>query len=333
MGEANVSGLVLNSDQRQIQFDYFALGFGSGETLRYQYMLEGADKDWSAPSDQRTLMVTLSPGSYRFMVRAMSGDGVISTSPASVSFRILKPLWQRWWVLSLAALMIGGIAYSAFRYRLAQLLRVERVRTRIATDLHDDIGASLSRMAIMSEVVKQQTASDENQSSGLLTEIADSARGLVDSMGDIVWSIDPRRDNLQSAVRRIRQFASDVLEPKGINWELRVPEDVETLKLSADQRRHLFLIFKEGVNNIARHGDGTTSVSLSIKVEGRQLVGEIRDDGCGFVPRASDALRSRESGGNGLPNMQSRAEQLGGRLEITSAPGEGTHLVLRAPIK
>src|SRR6185503_2458770 len=202
------------------------------------------------------------------------------------------------------------------RYRLAQLLKVERVRTRIATDLHDDIGASLSRMAILSEVVKQQTASgDGDESAGLLSDIAESARGLVDSMGDIVWSIDPRRDDVQSVVRRIRQFASDVLEAKGIDWDLRVPPEVEGLKLGPDERQHLFLIFKEAVNNVVQHGEGAKSVSMSMSIEGRQLVGVVKDDGCGFIPQGPDVERSKGRGGNGLPNMRERAAQLRGQLE------------------
>jgi|GEM_PF-4170275 len=152
-------------------------------------------------------------------------------------------------------------------------------------------------------------------------------------MGDIVWSIDPRRDDLQSVVRRIRQFASDVLEAKGIDWELQVPPEVESLKLSAEQRQHLFLIFKEGINNVVRHGKGTRSVSLSIRTEARELIGQISDDGCGFTPQEPDKARSQGRGGNGLPNMRQRAGQLGGHLEITSAPGAGTQLTLRTPIK
>jgi signal transduction histidine kinase len=331
LGNVAVENLALASDQRQIQIDFFALGFSTGETLRYQYRLDNTD--WSELSAQRTVNLSLSPGSYRFLVRAVNAEGVTSQSPALVSFSIARPVWQRWWFLSLMALTMAGIVYATYRYRLAQLLKVERVRTRIATDLHDDIGASLSRMAILSEVVKQQTGGNGNQASALLTEIADSARGLVDSMGDIVWSIDPRRDDLQSVVRRIRQFASDVLEAKGIEWELRVPPEVESLKLDPEERQHLFLIFKEGINNVARHANGTKSVSLSINVAGRELTGEINDDGCGFTPKQPEEARSQGRGGNGLPNMRSRAEQLGGRLEIVSSAGAGTRLTLKVPVR
>jgi signal transduction histidine kinase len=326
-----VENLALASNQRQIQINFFALGFSTGETLRYQYKLDNAR--WSEPTAQRTVNLNLSPGAYRFLVRAVNAEGVTSLNPAVVSLSIARPVWQRWWFLALALLMVSLMAYATYRYRLAQLLKVERVRTRIATDLHDDIGASLSRMAILSEVVKQQTGGNGNQASGLLTEIADSARGLVDSMSDIVWSIDPRRDDLQSVVRRIRQFASDVLEAKGIAWDLRVPPEVESLKLDPEERQHLFLIFKESINNIVRHGGETKSVSLSIDVAGRQLIGEIKDNGCGFTPKQPDEARSQGRGGNGLPNMRARAEQLGGRLEIASSPGAGTRLTLRMPLR
>ena len=188
-------------------------------------------------------------------------------------------------------------------------------------------------MAILSEVVKQQTGGNGNQASGLLTEIAESARGLVDSMSDIVWSIDPRCDDLQSVVRRIRHFASDVLEAKGIDWELLVPTEVETLKLDSEKRQHLFLIFKEGINNVARHGTGARSVRLAIRVAGRELIAEIQDNGCGFTPQQPDEARAKGRGGNGLPNMSARAEQLGGRLDIASSPGAGTRLTLRVPLR
>jgi signal transduction histidine kinase/ligand-binding sensor domain-containing protein len=334
LGSTQIPLIEIPHSQNNLQVDFFGIDFGAGENLRYQYRLEGADQDWSAPTLQRSVtFANLAPGSYRFLVRAVSPDGLVSVTPATISLRILPPVWQRWWFLTIAAIMSVGFLYALYSYRVAQLLKVERVRTRIATDLHDDIGASLSRMAILSEVVKQQTLGKGDQATSLLTEIADSARGLVDSMGDIVWSIDPRRDDLQSVVRRIRQFASDVLEAKGIQWELRVPHEVESLKLGPDERQHLFLIFKEGINNIARHGEGTKSVSLSIEREGRQLIGEIKDDGCGFTPEQPDEQRSKGRGGNGLPNMRERTRQLGGRLEIASSPGTGTRLTLKVPIR
>jgi ligand-binding sensor domain-containing protein/signal transduction histidine kinase len=333
LGETELSGLVLEPNQNQIRIDFLSIDFSAGGAVRYQYMLEGADRDWSTPLNLRTVnYANLKHGSYIFKVRALTNDGVMSERAAQLSFRILPPVWQRWWFLTLAALGIITVIYFIYRFRVRRLIELERVRTRIATDLHDDIGASLSRMAILSEVVKRQKGTNGEQSTDMLSEIADSARGLVDSMSDIVWSIDPRRDDLRNVVQRVRQFASDVLEAQSIEWDFQVPQELDRIRLGPEQRRHLYLIFKEAINNIARHAD-CRRVSLSINFDARSLRCEITDDGSGFVPKAPTEALSNGRGGHGLPNMQARARELGGRLEVDSNPGGGTRLKLTFPLK
>lgn len=332
LGAAAVAGLELGSPN-PIQIDFVGLSLGVGEAIRYQYKLESADSDWSAPTEQRTVNYpNLESGSYRFLVRAVTADGTLSDAPATVSFRILPPIWRRGWFVTIAVILIGLTVYAADRYRVARLLELERVRTRIATDLHDDIGASLSRVAVLSEVVKRQTEVDHQESADMLSEIADSARGLVDSMSDIVWSIDPRKDDLKNVVSRIRQFASDVLEARAIDLEFRVPEEMADVKLGPEQRRHLFLILKEAVNNAARHSQ-CGSVSFDISLSNDRLVAEIRDDGRGFNLEAAERAPLIGRGGNGLGNMQARAAEIGGRLNIVSSPGAGTRLTLVVPLR
>ena len=144
LGETEILLPELAPDRNQLQIDFVGLSFAPGETLRYQYRLEGADAGWSAPTEQRTInFASLAPGRYRFLVRAVNSDGVASPTPAAVTFTVLPPLWQRWWFLSLAALVVGLAVYALYRYRVARLVELERVRTRIASDLHDDIGAGL----------------------------------------------------------------------------------------------------------------------------------------------------------------------------------------------
>src|SRR5205085_598970 len=170
------------------------LGFAPGDTLRYQYRLSGAD--WSAPSEERTVnFVRLRPGNYRFEVRAINSDGMASTKPATISFIIPPPFWLRWWFLTLTALAAGLVVYTIYRYRVRRLLEVANMRTRIATDLHDDIGANLTKIAILSEVAKQQTGGNTKEDSPLHS-IARISRESVASMNDIVWAIDPQRDHL-----------------------------------------------------------------------------------------------------------------------------------------
>lgn len=336
LGETDIALAELESDRNQLQIDFVALGFAPGEALRYQYRLEGSDADWSALSVERSVnYANLAPGRYRFLARAMNSDGIVSSNPAAVTFTILRPIWRRWWFIALATALLGLTVAALYRYRVARLIELERVRTRIATDLHDDIGAGLSRVAILSEVVKQQVSGKAEQSVPMLTEIADSARGLVEAMREIVWAIDPRRDDLSAVVSRVRQFASDVLEAKGVNWNFKVSPELERIKLDPERRRHLFLIFKEAINNIARHA-GCKSVSLSLTLARQQLWGEIRDDGQGLLARngtgdAEDMTFS--ANGHGLENMRQRASQVGGQVWIDSAPGEGVRIKLMIPLK
>ena len=153
LGEQDVALADLAPDRNQLQIDFLALGFGSGEVLRYQFRLDGADDDWTAPGDQRTITyASLAPGRYRFHVRAVNSDGVVSDVPARVSFRVLSPIWRRWWFLALAAVVVVSAVAGLYRYRVRRLVEMANMRTRIATDLHDDIGANLTRIALLSEV-------------------------------------------------------------------------------------------------------------------------------------------------------------------------------------
>ena len=252
LGQWKISELELDHTQNNIQVDFFSLDFSLGENIRYQFKLEGADSDWSSPSRQRTVTYpNIAPGDYRFLVRAVNPDGIASASPAFVPFKILPPIWLRWWFLTLTVLVLSTLIYASYRYRLTKLLEIERTRTRIATDLHDDIGASLSRIAMLSEVVKRQSDRANPTSVKRLTQIADNARDLVDSMSDIVWSIDPRRDSLSSVLARVRSFAADTLGECGVKWTLEVSPELGEIYLSSEKRRGLYLILKEAIINIA----------------------------------------------------------------------------------
>jgi signal transduction histidine kinase len=333
LGETAVALDDLAADKNQLQIDFVGLSFALGESLRYQYKLEGADQDWSAVTGQRTVnYANLAPGRYRFLVRAVNSDGVASLNPATITFRILPPIWQRWWFLMPAVMLLAAAVYRGYRYRVARLLEMERVRTRIATDLHDDIGSSLSQMAILSEVVKQHPTVAQPELVQMLTQIAEMARNSVDGMSDIVWSIDPRRDDLNNLSQRVGQLAFDVLDVKGISWELQSPPVAETVKLTPEQRRHIYLIFKEAVNNILRHAHAT-AVLLTLNVSGGQLLAEISDNGRGFESGPLTTGSDRNRGGHGLRNMRARADQLGGQLQIDSAPSHGTRLTLSVPLK
>jgi ligand-binding sensor domain-containing protein/signal transduction histidine kinase len=333
LGETEVKNLDLDSDQRQIQIDFFALGFGTGETLRYQYKLN--NEDWSAPNEQRTVNLDRPSGSYVFQVRAVNADGVTSEIPASVSFTIAQPIVQRLWFRVFLALLIVGIIFLLYRYRLRQLLELEKVRTRIATDLHDDIGASLSKIAILSEVVHQRVPNSVEINEPL-EEIAGTSRELVDSMSDIVWAINPERDHLADLIQRMRSLAGELTEFADIGLRVKlagIEEDAD-LPLGADLRREIYLIFKETINNLVKHS-GCEMAEVSFGIEKDFLVISVKDDGRGFTVSTDGNGNGHEAtrGGNGLPNMKRRAANMKGSYEINSEIGKGTIVVLRVPLQ
>ena len=325
LGETEIAPVELGPDKNQVQIDFVALGFSPGEGLRYQYKLEGATEEWSQLADQRTVnFANLAPGRYRYLVRAVNADGVMSEPPASFSFRVLPAVWQRWWFVAIVAALVGLIAYALYRYRVRRLLELERVRTRIASDLHDDIGAGLSRIAVLSEVASHE-AGNFSAVTERLSVIARASRELVDSMSDIVWVINPERDHLRDLTQRMRRFASDLFTSRGIEFNFRAPVSDHHLKVGADVRRHIFLIFKESVNNILRHSE-CTKADLDLRVEGGWIVLTVTDDGAGFDP-------ARTSDGNGLANIRERARVLGGRLRIDSGKGDGTTITVGVPVR
>jgi signal transduction histidine kinase/ligand-binding sensor domain-containing protein len=332
-GEKTLSGLELRPREREVQVDFVGASFAASERLRYQYRLEGGSGAWSEPSEQRSVtLANLAPGRYRLAVRAVSADGLLSPRPATLAFRLAPPFWRRGWFLLAVAAAVALLAYAFHRQRLERLLAVERVRTRIATDLHDDLGASLSRISILSEAARHQLGRGEAPT-GRLGEIADTARGLVDAAADIVWSIDPRRDDLASVLTRLRRFAGELLDARGIEWSLREPAGEGALRVAPELRQHLFLILKEALTNVARHA-GARRVEASIAIVDGRLLAEVRDDGRGFVPPPeADGEDVATAVGNGLRNMRARARALGGELRVDSTPGAGTTVRAELPLR
>jgi ligand-binding sensor domain-containing protein/signal transduction histidine kinase len=322
LGQTEVSGLEFAWRQSQVQIDFTGLAFALGERLSFRYKLEGADSDWNALTSQRTInYASLPPGSYRFVVQAVNSDGHFSPLPAVVAFTIRPPVWRRGWFIALTAALIGSGFYALYRYRLARLIEMERVRTRIAADLHDDIGSSLSQIAIISEVLHKQIQPQEQSVDRNLSLMARVSREAVDSMSDIVWAINPQRDHMHDLVRRMRRFASETFPARNIDFSFQIPGVDQNIKLDADVRRQVFLIFKEGVNNIVRHS-GCARAEIEMRIEGPWLVLKIADNGQGID-------RTRFSEGNGLVSMRRRAESLGGALDVISGDSGGTTIALK----
>ena len=325
LGETEIAKIVLAPDQNQVQIDFVGLDFGTRRELRYQYKLEGADREWSYPTDVRTVnYASLRSGHYRFLVRAVTADGVFSPIPATIAFSILSPVWQRWWFLTLVALTAGLATYGFYRYRLARLIELERVRTRIATDLHDDIGSNLSVVAGLSEVLRQKMCIVDEHSAAQLSVIAKVSQRSVDAMSDIVWAVNPQKDHLRDLIQRMRRFASDAFSARNIQLVFEAPEADQRIRLGAETRRQVFLIFKESVNNAARHS-GCSQATVSLTVTNGTLAFSVSDDGKGFDGDGVEA-------GEGLLSMRQRAKKIGSELIINSIAGTGTTVLLKAPL-
>ena len=248
----------------------------------------------------------------------------MSSHTAAISFHILPPIWQRWWFLTFAGLLLAGLAYVTYKYRIHRLLELERVRTRIASDLHDDIGSNLSLIAGLSEVLGQAAQRENSQIADRLSVIANASRESVEAMGDIVWAVNPKRDNVVDLAHRMRRFASDVLTARNIEFHFDAPSLNQNVNIGAEARREIFLIFKEGINNIIRHS-GCKNVEAVLRIERSMINLKLSDDGHGFDAANMDH-------GHGLDSMRRRAEKLGGQFELTSSTGAGTQITLSAPL-
>ena len=354
--EINKDGLAHTENNFQIEF--FGLDFRAGETLRYQYRLEGADKDWSSPTELRTVTyANLQPGTYRFLVRAVNSDGVASENPAVVSFKILPPIWARWWFILICTALAVFIIILLYRYRTARLREInavlkeryraeeellksreerlselEKVRSRIATDLHDDIGASLTQIAVLSEVARTKAKAGNGAVAEPLKKISSVSNGLVETMSDIVWSINPAKDHLHDLTQRMRRFASDVLSAKGIVFRFVAPTLDEDISIGTNLRREVFLIFKEAISNIVKHS-GATQAKIEFQISDENLILKISDNGDGF-DLSHTAFETSEflDGGNGVLSMRKRAAEMNGEFEIVSEIDRGTEIIFSLPL-
>jgi len=323
-GEMRLNLPALASNENRLQFEFVGLGFAPGERLRYQYKLEGADLEWSVATELRRVnLAGLAPGPYRFLVRAVTADGLVSPDPAVVAFQIAPPFWRRWWVRLATVLLAAAAGYGWHKARVARVLALERVRMQIATDLHDDIGSGLTRVAILSELALRELGGEQAAVAGPLDRIAELSRELGGSMGDIVWAVNPGKDYLSDLAQRMRRYAIEVLDARNIVLHFKGPSEHADRTLDPGLRREVFLIFKESLTNAVRHS-GCSTVWVDLSIEHDAIAFLLRDDGKGFDPSISRQ-------GSGLRNIQQRARHAGGTLDVASQPGGGASVVFIGP--
>ena len=314
--------LVLAPGDTTVGFRFAALSFTSPEFNRYAYRMDSFDTAWTDAGTRRTTRYTnLPPGHYRFRVRGSNNDGIWNSEGTSLEVVVQPTLWQTWWFRPMVVFIILGAAWAAFRFRAGKKREMERLRIRIAGDLHDDLSSDLSGIAVVADMLRQTDGLGAAELSDLGT-IRDASLQMADGLRDIVWYIDPEHDSLAATIRRMRSVASTLLRGTDHVFDINIPE--RDVALRVNTRRNVFLIFKEAVHNIVRHADATR-VEIGIAVSGHQLQLQIDDDGRGFDPETV-------GDGHGLRSMHRRAEDIGGRIEIRSAPGAGAELRLTVQI-
>ena len=316
--------VVLHPGETTLTLTFAALNFSQPDKNRYAYQLVGFNDDWIPTNDRTATYTNLEPGDYTFRVKAANNDGVWNPTGASLFVRVLPAYWQTSWFRLLCVALAVGLLYAIYRYRENQRQQLEGIRNRIATDLHDDMGSTLSSIRIFSDVVQQQIAPVRPEAVPVLQRISISATTLSESMQDIIWTIDTKNDTLADLVTRMREFGLKLAEVKGIAFQMQVGDAFDSLRLNVGQRRNLYLIFKESVNNAVKYAQASR-IDVGLSVTGKQLRLLIQDDGQGFDPTT---VRP----GNGLPNLQKRAAEIRGKLDLTSAPGQGTKIELSLKI-
>ena len=289
------------------------------DTNIYQYQFRGIDNNWHDYQLRTNIYFQeISGGSYTFTVRKKFNSTILRI----VKIYIRPNVWQKWWFLpsiyALILLIIGSAFYFVFLYRLRQAVQIRQVRNHIAADLHDEIGATLSGIGILSSLA-QKNLNESHPSFGLMRRINDDALSIGNTMDDIVWSINPKNDDLESILARMSRYAAELFDAKEIDYQIVIPENLKDVKLTMEQRRDVYLIFKEAVNNLVKYSKCKNAL-VEIKVS-KQFELLIRDDGLGF-----DTMI--ETSRNGLKNMKNRANDLNGNLEIESRIGKGSSIKL-----
>lgn len=302
------SNLEIGSDNHNITFEFIGISFSAPEQVRYRYRLKNSGEGWQETSQRSVRYSALMAGDYTFEVRAQNNDGQWSSSTASVNLTVMAPFWLQWWFIGLVALAVIGIVLFIYNYyRVRKMVEIERMRVRIASDLHDDVGSALTEIALQSDFLQTMDVSDELENS--LKQMGNQSRKIVSSLDDIVWSIDARNDTMGDLTDRMQDYVNNVLPEKEINYHF---EGNMQDKLKVSLKENLYLIFKEAINNIQKHSNAD-KIDVTLSTDGEGFLLSIRDNG-------TVASNERKSG-QGLHNMKMRAKRVDADITFNNSNG------------
>jgi len=321
--------LSLAYDNNYLTFNFIGITLKRSKKVKYQYKLEGLDENWSAMTSRTEAPYGNIPhGTYTFKVKAMNSEGYWSQE-FNYAFTIRPPWWETWWayagyiLLFIAA--IWFVIYSVIEYQRKKIRLIVNERNRIARELHDDIGAELTRLTMMSQMLQKYPDVDARILEKL-RKISETGKKVLGNIGEIIWTMNPRKDNLDSLAAYIRRFVTEYLETNGIDVNIDFPDDIPANEVSDEYRRNVFLVIKEAINNISKHSKAT-SVQLSLHIKEKLAEFEISDNGTGF------SVTEKQDWGNGLRNMSQRMRDIGGNFQISSNSNQGTFIRLTFPVR
>jgi signal transduction histidine kinase/ligand-binding sensor domain-containing protein len=314
----HTTDITLQPHENSLSLEFAALDYSKPEKIKYAYWLEGLEKDWHFTPQRSVSFANLPGGNYKLHLKVMGPDGVLSKEEIALGITVIPHFYATWWFWTIVAIGVASLLYAYYDIRKGQKKRLEKIRERIATDLHDDMGSTLSSIRIFSDVMRKQLDGTQPQLTPMLEKISNNASQLSDNMQDIIWTIKQDHDKLEDLVTRIREFGLKLCDAKDIAFKVHISDSFRTSKLDLEQRRNLYLIFKECLNNAIKYAACST-IQLFITQQGRHLKMVIEDNGKGF-----DEMSITR--GNGLSNVRKRAREINGEATIDSAPGKGTRI-------
>ncbi len=314
------SELILDHKKNFLTFEFSSLDYSDPQDNQYEYILEGLQDNWQIVDASLRIAnyTNLSPGTYTFKVRGTNSDGLWNNNYSSVKIIILSPFWHRWWFIAITVIILALLIYYISTLRIKNLLAIEKLKSKLAADLHDNIGSGLTEISILSEVASRKISTDKIESTTELGKISDLARQLVDNMSDIVWVVNPKRDSLHDLIIRLKDSYSEILNSLGISFKTISIDKIEQIKLPMDFKQNIYLIFKEAINNAIKHSK-CSKIILDANFRNDVIEISLIDNGNGFDEKTVHY-------GNGIKNIESRAAQIGGKIKIKSLLQTGTSI-------
>jgi ligand-binding sensor domain-containing protein/two-component sensor histidine kinase len=339
LNSAWAQAIVVPPGHEQLEINYTALNFSAPDAVRFKYRLEGRDTAWTDARAERVANYSnLSPGHYQFHVYAVNEDGVPNETGGVLDITVQPQFWQTWWFHAAGILLLGGIVIGIVRYISTQKLKrqvqlhqqhesLEHERARIARDLHDQLGANLTQVALLGEMAQE----DKNSPGEIelhAQQISHTARETTRALDEIVWAVNPANDTLEGLANYACKYAQEYLALAGLRYRAEVPTHLPATEIPPEVRHNVFLAFKESVNNVVKHAHASEAW-IRLRLTPDKFILEIEDNGRGMAGMDPKAAQMR----NGLRNMRKRLTDIGGEFSIAPGANGGTIVRLTVPVK